>query len=264
MDTDAIDDRAGPRPAAAPVATPMAVPRAGAAAVATRADGDGPSRCDVARRAEIHHALGEPHRLRIVDALRCSDHTPSELAALTGIASNLVAFHLNVLDDAGLIARTPSEGDARRRYVRLDADLATLLAPRASFTADDVLFVCTHNSARSQLAAALWQRATGRSARSAGHDPAPEVHGLAREVAADRGLDLSVARPRGFADVADREPDLIVSVCDRVREAGWPLTTPALHWSVPDPVGHDRDAFEAAYELLADRVAALAALTRAA
>ncbi len=252
MDTDTIDDASRWGPAPGPAAGPE------------RAAGEGRGLTDLARRAEIHHALGEPHRLRIVDALWCSDHTPSELAALTGIASNLVAFHLNVLDDAGLIARTPSEGDARRRYVRLEADLATLLAPRASFTAADVLFVCTHNSARSQLAAALWQRVTGRAARSAGHDPAPAVHRLAIDVAADHGLDLSAARPQGFDAVADQPADLIVSVCDRVREAGWPFEAPALHWSVPDPVGAGRDRFEEAYERLAERVGALAALVRAA
>jgi len=218
----------------------------------------------VQRRAAVHHALGEPHRLAIVDALRFSDRTPSELAAMTGLGSNLTAFHLNVLDDAGLITRTPSEGDARRRYIQLRPDLDVALRLRSTITAHDVLFVCTHNSARSQLAAALWQHRTGRPARSAGHDPAPEVHRLAVDVAAEHGLDLSAARPQGFAAVADEPADLIVSVCDRVREAGLPLDAPTLHWSIPDPVGDRRDRFEAAYEQLAERVAALASLARAA
>ena len=225
------------------------------------ADGCVPS---VQRRAEVHHALGEPHRLAIVDALRLSDHTPSELAAMTGLPSNLLAFHLNVLDDAGVIARTPSEGDARRRYIHLRTDLDAVLQPPSTITAQDVLFVCTHNSARSQLAAALWRRDTGRPARSAGHDPAPDVHRLAVDVAAEHGLDLSTARPQGFAAVVHRPPDLIVSVCDRVREAGWPFDAPALHWSIPDPVGADRARFEAVYGRLAERIAALATLARAA
>lgn len=200
----------------------------------------------------------------IVDALRLSDRTPSELAAMTGSGSNLIAFHLNVLDDAGLITRTSSEGDARRRYIQLRPDLDGALHPRSTITAQDVLFVCTHNSARSQLAAALWHRITGHPARSAGHDPAPEVHRLAVDVAAGHGLDLSAARPQGFAAVAGRPADLIVSVCDRVHEAGWPFDAPALHWSIPDPVGGDRHRFEAAYEQLAERVAALATLARVA
>lgn len=216
------------------------------------------------RRAGVHHALGEPHRLAIVDALRLSDRAPSELAAMTGLGSNLVAFHLNVLADAGVIERIKSEGDARRRYIHLRPDLDAVLHPRPTITAGNVLFVCTHNSARSPLAAALWHRHTGRSARSAGHDPVPEVHRLAIDVAAEHGLDLSTARPQGFEAVAGQPVDLIVSVCDRVREAGWPFESPALHWSVPDPVGAGRDRFEQAYERLAGRVAALAALVRAA
>lgn len=218
----------------------------------------------LARRAQLYRALGEPHRLAIVAALQLSDRSPSELAAATGLGSNLVAFHLNVLAEAGVIERLASEGDARRRYVRLHRDVATVVPPPAAVRADDVLFVCTHNSARSQLAAALWEQVTGRVARSAGHEPSPRVHHLAVAVGAEHGLDLAGRRPQGFDAVADREPDLVVSVCDRVREAGWPLRAPHLHWSIPDPVDGDRARFEAAYGLLADRVETLAAAARAA
>lgn len=212
----------------------------------------------IARRAEVHRALGEPHRLAIVDALVLSDRAPSELATLTGLGSNLVAFHLGVLEEAGVVERLPSEGDARRRYVRLRPDALVSLQARPRIVADDVLFVCTHNSARSQLAAALWERATGRPARSAGHDPAPAVHRLAVEVARDRGLDLGDVHPRGLPAVSQPPPDLVVSVCDRARETGWPFTAPALHWSVPDPVDGGRARFEEAYDLLAARITALA------
>lgn len=212
------------------------------------------------RRAQLYRALGEPHRLAIVEALQLSDRSPSELAALAGLGSNLAAFHLNVLDEAGVIERLASEGDARRRYIRLHRDVTTVLRPPADLTLDDVLFVCTHNSARSQLAAALWERTTGRPARSAGHEPSAQIHHLAVAVAADHGLDLSTRRPQGFDALGEREPDLVVSVCDRVREAGWPFSAPSLHWSIPDPVTGDRQLFEAAYGLLADRIDTLAAV----
>jgi ArsR family transcriptional regulator, arsenate/arsenite/antimonite-responsive transcriptional repressor / arsenate reductase (thioredoxin) len=211
----------------------------------------------LARRAAVHHALGDVHRLAIVDALRCSDRTPSELATLTVTASNLLAHHLDVLEVAGVITRGPSQGDGRRRYVRLRADVLRQLAqPVGAVEAHDVLFVCTHNAARSQLAAGLWQRRTGRPARSAGHRPADAVHPLAREVAAAHGIDLTAA-PRGY-DAIDPLPDLVVSVCDRAHEAGVPFDVPTLHWSVPDPSAGDRRAFEAAFAELADRIDVLA------
>lgn len=206
----------------------------------------------------MHRALGEPHRLAIVDALLLSDRTPSELAALTGLTSNHVAFHLGVLEDAEVVRRTPSEGDARRRYARLDRDALAALAPTAPLRAvRDVLFVCTRNSARSQLAAALWERRTGRRAESAGNAPATEVHPLAVAVARSHGLDLDGRVPRGYDEVSD-DPDLVVSVCDRAREAGVPVHAPTLHWSVPDPVDGTRDDFEAAFRELSNRIDVLA------
>jgi ArsR family transcriptional regulator, arsenate/arsenite/antimonite-responsive transcriptional repressor / arsenate reductase (thioredoxin) len=222
--------------------------------------GTGPARSGsaLADRAAIHHALGEPHRLAIVDALRLSDRTPTELAAVTGLASNLLAFHLDVLEAAGVVRRSASHGDARRRYVRLRTATLARLEVVPHLAADDVLFVCTANSARSQLAAALWRGRTGRDASSAGDAPAVEVHPLALATARGRGLDLEGARPRGYDEVVTR-PDLVVSVCDRARERGVPFDAPALHWSVPDPVGGGPDAFERAADELARRIDHLAA-----
>jgi ArsR family transcriptional regulator, arsenate/arsenite/antimonite-responsive transcriptional repressor / arsenate reductase (thioredoxin) len=193
----------------------------------------------------------------VVDALRLSDRTPGELAELTGLGSNLVAFHLGVLEEVGLIERTPSEGDARRRYVRLRLAVVTELGPAPALVADDVLFVCTQNAARSQLAAALWERATGRPAGSAGHRPASAVHPLAVATAERHGIDLAAARPHGYDEVTTA-PDLVVSVCDRAREAGPPFTAPTLHWSVPDPIDGGPAEFEAAYLELAARIDLLA------
>jgi DNA-binding transcriptional ArsR family regulator len=71
------------------------------------------------RRARVHSALGEPARLAIVDRLVPGDAAPGELSQEMGIATNLLAHHLRVLEDAGLINRVRSEGDRRRSYVRL-------------------------------------------------------------------------------------------------------------------------------------------------
>jgi ArsR family transcriptional regulator, arsenate/arsenite/antimonite-responsive transcriptional repressor / arsenate reductase (thioredoxin) len=222
------------------------------------ASGIGSHPAGLERRASVHHALGDSHRLAIVDALHLSDLAPSELAALTGLGTNLVAFHLDVLEDVGLITRVISEGDRRRRYVSLHRDVLRAASPAVTIRADDVLFVCTANSARSQLAAALWERSTGLPARSAGRQPAGRVHPTAVGVAAAHGLDLTDRRPQGY-DQLDSVPELVVSVCDRAREAGLPFQVPTLHWSVPDPVDAGPDAVEDAYDELETRVAWLAA-----
>ncbi|HKX71485.1 MAG TPA: helix-turn-helix domain-containing protein, partial [Acidimicrobiales bacterium] len=74
---------------------------------------------EIDRRAAVHAALGEPLRLAIIDELSSSDRAPSDLAARFGLAGNLLAHHLHVLERVGLIERVVSAGDRRRRYVRL-------------------------------------------------------------------------------------------------------------------------------------------------
>lgn len=212
----------------------------------------------VETRAAVHHALGEVHRLAIVDALWVSDRTPTELRELTGLESNLLAFHLDVLETAGLIGRHRSQGDGRRRYVTLDPDLLReYAAPAVPRGSGAVLFVCSHNAARSQLAAALWAATTGEPSLSAGIEPAPTVHPLAVRVARAHGLDLSGAAPRSYEQVGV-EPGLVVSVCDRARESALPFDAPLLHWSVPDPVRGPRSDFEQAFVTIQQRVGRLA------
>ena len=210
-------------------------------------------------RAHIHHALGDAARLRMVDALSLSDRTFTELATAAGLAGNAVAHHLDVLEAAGLIARHSSEGDRRRRYISLRHDRLVGPHPAANLRPRIVLFVCTHNSARSQFAAALWRARTSGTADSAGTTPADRVHPAAISVAAEHGLDLASAAPKGL-DAVEVSPDLVVSDCDRAREAGVPFDVPALHWSIPDPVAAGTTAaFHAAFADLSNRVDRLAA-----
>jgi protein-tyrosine-phosphatase len=211
----------------------------------------------VGRRAAVHRALGDEHRLAIIDLLWHGDCTPAELQDATGLRSNLLAFHLNTLEDAGLVSRHVSHGDGRRRYVSLEPAAMPHVAPVAPLAADCVLFVCTHNAARSQLAAALWRHRSGRDALSAGTEPADRVHPTAVAVAADHGFDLSDARPMHISEI-DVHPDLVVSVCDRAHETGLAIDAPRRHWSIPDPLGRDRATFEHAFDLIAERIDRLA------
>jgi ArsR family transcriptional regulator, arsenate/arsenite/antimonite-responsive transcriptional repressor / arsenate reductase (thioredoxin) len=216
---------------------------------------------DLEQRARLHAALGDPRRLQIVDALRVSDRCFTELAVLTTLPGNAFAHHLDVLERSGLIERHESEGDRRRRYVRLRPETLAELEPVPSIAAANVLFVCSHNSARSQFAAALWRLRTGTVADSAGTEPAPRVHPMAVRTASSYGVDLSSAIPKGY-DAIRVLPDLVVSVCDRAFEAGVPFATPSLHWSVPDPVASGTPAaFSSAFADVARRIDLLAAVS---
>src|ERR687892_179044 len=156
----------------------------------------------LAERTAIHGALGDPHRLEIVDELAMSDRSPSELGASLGIGSNLLAHHLRVLEEVGVVERLASAGDARRRYVPLvPVAVSVITEPVATLVARHVLFVCTANSARSQLAAAMWNARHEVPASSAGTHPATAVRPGAIRAAARAGLDLSASRPRSIPEV---------------------------------------------------------------
>jgi ArsR family transcriptional regulator, arsenate/arsenite/antimonite-responsive transcriptional repressor / arsenate reductase (thioredoxin) len=211
----------------------------------------------IERQAAVHAALGEPVRLAIVEQLAVSDRAPSALSAQFGLTGNLLAHHLDVLERVGLITRQVSTGDRRRRYVRLNRHLLGDLAvgTRGS-PGGRAVFVCTKNSARSQLAAALWRKRTGDDATSAGTHPADRVHPGAVAAARRAGLDLGDSAPRAL-EAADLEASLIVTVCDRAREELEPPTE-WLHWSIPDPVDSGtRRAFDAALAELDHRIAAI-------
>lgn len=184
-------------------------------------------------RAQLHAALGEPARLAIVDRLLLGDASPSEVGRELGLPSNLLSHHVKLLEQVGVLERTRSEGDQRRTYLRLRTDALVDLVPTSLRAAPRVVFVCTHNSARSQLAAALWRKRSKVPTASAGTEPAQRVHPLAVAAARARGLSLSRARTSHIDHVL-RPDDLVVAVCDNAHEL---LDTHAdrLHWSVPDP-----------------------------
>jgi protein-tyrosine-phosphatase len=215
-------------------------------------------------RVRAHAALGDPVRLAVVDRLVLADASSSELAEQLDVAGNLLAHHLNVLQAAGLIRRRRSDGDARRGYVQLVRDapvLRDLLPPVHTLTARRVVFVCTHNSARSQLAGALWRRRSRVPMASGGTHPAARVNPEAVAAARRHGLRLGRATPRHVGDVVT-DGDLVVAVCDQVHEE-LPANRPRLHWSIPDPsrVGTP-DAFDDVVEALSERIARFAPAVR--
>jgi protein-tyrosine-phosphatase/DNA-binding transcriptional ArsR family regulator len=203
-------------------------------------------------------ALGDERRLAIVQELTTGDLAVDEIAVLVDMSGNLLAHHLGVLESAGLIVRTTSEGDRRRRYVAVDWSQLPLDLGLTSLPFTSVAFVCSHNSARSQFAAALWEERTGRPSFSAGSDPSPVVHPRAVTVAKEFGVDISAATPGGYERITT-PPDLLIGVCDRAWEAGVPPARRLLHWSVPDPVEPGtRAAFRSAFSDLSRRIDHLA------
>jgi protein-tyrosine-phosphatase len=155
-----------------------------------------------------------------------------------------------------MVERSRSEADKRRSYVHLtEAALAGLLPGRTE-RASRVLFVCTANSARSQLAAALWATRSDIPVASGGTHPAARVSPGAVAVAERRALALSDVTPRPL-DAVRGESDFVITVCDNAHEelgvAG------DLHWSIPDPVRIGTDvAFDSAYDELERRISELA------
>ena len=153
------------------------------------------------------------------------------------------------------MGRARSEADRRRSYVRLVPAALEEIGLHATVRASRVVFVCTANSARSQLAAALWRQASQIPVESAGTHPAAHIDPGAVSAARRHKLSLQGHRPRALT--ASRAGDVVITVCDNAHEELGNVA--GLHWSVPDPVRVGSEAaFDAAYDDLHRRVDQLA------
>jgi len=220
------------------------------------------------RRAAVHAALGDPGRLAIVDALVLGEASPTELQTLLAMPSNLLAHHVRVLERVGVVSRHRSEADRRRTYLALAPGAFDALRPARVHDAVRVVFVCPHNSARSQLAAALWNGSSPVPATSAGTHPAAAVHPGAVAAARRHRVPLTPVAPRHVDDVLGPDAgvdDLVITVCDAAHEelarvSGLPdPVADRLHWSIPDPARSGQDgAFDRVVTELTDRIARVA------
>jgi len=201
---------------------------------------------------------GHPLRWRLLSELARSDRRVGELCELAGRRQSLVSYHLRQLRHGGLVSMRRSAADGRDTYYVLDlarcggllssaaASLHPGLAPSPPRPAAGapgaasarVLFLCTGNSARSQMAEALAEQMSAGTVRaaSAGSHPKP-LHPNAVRVMRERGIDLAGHRPKHLAEFTDQRFDIIISLCDRVREVcpDFPGAPHAIHWSVRDP-----------------------------
>jgi protein-tyrosine-phosphatase len=233
--------------------------------------------------------VADPQRWQLLVHLGRSDWRVGELAALTGKAQSLVSYHLGELRSAGLVSARRSSADRRDAYYRLDlarcGDLfgaatsalhpalgpaAPASAPRhgASRRAPRVLFLCTGNSARSQIAEALLEHRSGGAieARSAGSHP-KLLHPNAVRVMAERGIDIAGRPTKHLRRFARTRFDRVITLCDKVKEIcpEFPGSPPTAHWSMADPAagGEGDEASYPTFARTADdiegRVAALIA-----
>jgi ArsR family transcriptional regulator, arsenate/arsenite/antimonite-responsive transcriptional repressor / arsenate reductase (thioredoxin) len=199
---------------------------------------------------------GHPLRWRLLSGLARSDLRVGELCELAGERQSLVSYHLRQLRDGGLVSARRSLADGRDTYYVLElarcrellVGAGTSLHPGVVSTAGShprrglpparVLFLCTGNSARSQMAEALAEQLSAGVVRavSAGSHPKP-LHPNAVRVMRERGIDLADRRSKHLSEFADRRFDYVISLCDRVREIcpEFPGTLEAIHWSIRDP-----------------------------
>ncbi|WP_296664636.1 ArsR family transcriptional regulator [Demequina sp.] len=218
-------------------------------------------------RLAVLAALADPHRLAVVDALADGDLAPGELGLRTGLSSSLLAHHLRALEDAGVVERRRSDADGRRAYLSLRwsgiveaAVSAGTLRPHAVVRPRRVVFSCTRNSARSQLAAAMLAAERIVPVASGGTAPDRRVHPLALDELDRRGLEPASVSP-ALLDTVREDGDLVVAVCDTAYERAGA----DLHWSVADPaVDATARSFAEAFDALAPRVRRLAATLAAA
>jgi protein-tyrosine-phosphatase/DNA-binding transcriptional ArsR family regulator len=200
-----------------------------------------------------------PLRWRLLSELARSDRRVGELCERSGHQQSLVSYHLRQLRDGGLVSARRSAADGRDSYYVLDlagcrarlADAGAALhpgiapsAPSGGSAVADVLFLCTGNSSRSQMAEALCESLSGGTVRavSAGSHPKP-LHPNAVRVMRDRGLDIAGRRSKHLSEFGERRFDHVISLCDRVREVcpEFPGAPELIHWSIPDPARQPGD-----------------------
>lgn len=212
---------------------------------------------------------GHPLRWRLLSELARSDRMVHELTGLVGQPQNLVSYHLGKLRDGRLVSARRSSADGRDAYYTADlsrlrallAGTGTALHPglHLALPTDEgpgrgpgtvrVLFLCTGNSARSQMAEALARARSGGTidAFSAGSRP-KALHPNVRRVMREQGIDIAGHRPKHLGEFAETRFDWVITLCDRVREVcpEFPGRPQAIHWSIPDPAAAGEDD-EASY-----------------
>jgi len=205
----------------------------------------------------ILRLAGHPLRWRLLQELARSDRQVRELTGAVGVRQSLVSYHLSRLRAAELVSMRRSSADGRDAYYSLELTrfrdslaavggelhpgLRLAAAPAAGERrrrTRQILFLCTGNSARSQMAEALLEHVGGEGVRgfSAGSHP-KRLHPNAVRAMREYGIDLRGRQAKHLNTYARRRFDYVVSLCDRVREVcpEFPGDPAVIHWSIADP-----------------------------
>ena len=232
---------------------------------------------------DILKLLAHDVRWKILSLLARSDYCVQELVRFLEQPQNLVSYHLRRLHSHGIVTEHRSTADGRDIYYSLDMEklqalyftIAGVLHPalsRAQILSEEqisispakpvrILFLCTGNSARSQMAEGLLRHLSkGRvEAFSAGSNPR-SLHPYAVQVMASMGIDISRQRAKHFDEFHGQSFDHVITVCDRVKEncptfPGNPEPE-YIHWSLPDPSLMDgsEEAKYAVFEQIAQQL----------
>ncbi len=201
---------------------------------------------------------GHPVRWRLLGELARSDRQVRELTALVDQRQSLTSYHLGQLRAEGLVTMRRSSADGRDTYYSLDLaacrerfatagaalhpGLRLVPAAPTAPTGGRVLFLCTGNSSRSQMAEAILQQLGGGRVHvaSAGSHPKP-LHPDAVWVMRERGIDIEGRPTKHLSEFAEQRFDHVISLCDRVREVcpDFPGPPAVAHWSIADPAAGD-------------------------
>jgi protein-tyrosine-phosphatase/DNA-binding transcriptional ArsR family regulator len=219
---------------------------------------------------EFLQLIADPQRWQLLNELAISDRRVSELTGLVRLSQNLVSYHLAELRRGGLVSARRSSADGRDTYYRVDLrrcqdllgatsaalhpGLGLRPAPPAAVRTRPgrkplVLFLCTGNSARSQMAEALLAARSHHSvrARSAGSHP-KVLHPNAVRVMAEHDIDIAGRPTKHLSVFAHTRFDQVITLCDKVREIcpELPGQPARAHWSMADPAG-EGDTNEESY-----------------
>lgn len=205
--------------------------------------------------------LAHDLRWTLLQQLVRSDYRVAELVDQVGQPLNLVSYHLRLLRRAGLVRERRSTADERSFYYSLDLErMHTFYLEAASSLhpglgkeitpgnqehwhfqdpAPSLLFLCTSNSARSQMAEAFVHHLGKGQIQvfSAGSHPAQAVNPLAIRTLAQWSIQMHQSAPKHLDLFAGQSFDCVITLCDRVREEcpSWQGSPPMVHWSLPDP-----------------------------
>ncbi len=200
--------------------------------------------------------IADARRRQLIISLTHSDYRVHELVRLLDQPQNLVSYHLKKLREIHLVREHRSAADARDIYYSLDLEtlhtlyrsagaaihpaLAAESTDNRNSAADPlrVLFLCTGNSARSQIAEGLLRESGGASVAVFSAGTAPDgVHPYAVRVMDELNIDIRGQLSKGLDALPGWSFDYVITLCDRAREACpiLPESAQFIHWSIPDP-----------------------------